>query len=115
MIFIKYAKGLKKDSKVDLNRNFPLGFGLGADDNPCSEVYKGQVPPIIVNDMVVHDVLIAAYLVLVDFVVFAIVVVFVVVYKGINFLTPQEPLSEPETQALQLIAGLFIIYHHQTK
>ena len=29
--------------KVDLNRNFPLGFGLGADDNPCSEVYKGQV------------------------------------------------------------------------
>ena len=61
--------------------------------------------------MVVHDVLIAAYLVLVDFVVFAIVVV----YKGINFLTPQEPLSEPETQALQLIAGLFIIYYHQTK
>ena len=43
MIFNKYAKGLKKDSKVDLNRNFPLGFGLGADDNPCSEVYKGQV------------------------------------------------------------------------
>ena len=106
---------MKKDSKVDLNRNFALGFGLGADDNPCSEVYKGQVPPIIVHDMVVHDVLIAAYLVLVDFVVFAVVVVFVVVYKGINFLTPQEPLSEPETQALQLIAGLFIMYYHQTK
>ena len=69
------------------------------------------MPPIIFNEMVVHDVFIAAYLVLVDFVVFAIVVV----YKGINFLTPQEPLSEPETQALQLIAGLFIIYYHQTK
>jgi len=43
---------------VDLNRNFPLGFGLGADAQPCSEVYKGQAP-----------------------------------------------LSEPESQALQLIAG----------
>ena len=31
------------EAQVDLNRNFPLGFGLGADDKPCSEVYKGQV------------------------------------------------------------------------
>ena len=23
---------------VDINRNFPLGYGLGADSNPCSEV-----------------------------------------------------------------------------
>ena len=30
-------------AQVDLNRNFPVGFGLGADDLPCSEVYKGQV------------------------------------------------------------------------
>lgn len=43
---------------VDLNRNFPLGFGLGADAQPCSEVYKGLAP-----------------------------------------------LSEPESQALQLISG----------
>ena len=26
---------------VDLNRNFEIGYGLGADTNPCSEVYKG--------------------------------------------------------------------------
>ena len=26
---------------VDLNRNFEVGYGLGADTNPCSEVYKG--------------------------------------------------------------------------
>ncbi|XP_023337842.1 carboxypeptidase B [Eurytemora carolleeae] len=26
---------------VDINRNFPLGYGLGADSNPCSEVYMG--------------------------------------------------------------------------
>ena len=31
------------NAQVDLNRNFPLGFGLGADAQPCSEVYKGQV------------------------------------------------------------------------
>ena len=30
------------NAQVDLNRNFPLGFGLGADAQPCSEVYKGQ-------------------------------------------------------------------------
>ena len=23
---------------VDINRNFPLGYGVGADSNPCSEV-----------------------------------------------------------------------------
>ena len=33
----------KLKAQVDLNRNFPVGFGLGADDLPCSEVYKGQV------------------------------------------------------------------------
>ena len=34
-------------AQVDLNRNFPLGFGLGADAQPCSEVYKGQVGLVI--------------------------------------------------------------------
>ena len=24
---------------VDINRNFPLGFGLGADEEACSEVF----------------------------------------------------------------------------
>ena len=26
---------------VDLNRNFPEGYGIGASKNPCSEVYQG--------------------------------------------------------------------------
>ena len=27
---------------VDLNRNFPEGYGVGASKNPCDEVYKGK-------------------------------------------------------------------------
>ena len=27
---------------VDLNRNFPEGYGIGASKNPCSEVYQGE-------------------------------------------------------------------------
>jgi len=29
---------------VDLNRNFPEGYGIGASKNPCSEVYQGPNP-----------------------------------------------------------------------
>ena len=29
---------------VDLNRNFPKGYGIGASKNPCSEVFKGSNP-----------------------------------------------------------------------
>jgi len=29
---------------VDLNRNFPEGYGIGASKNPCSEVYQGSHP-----------------------------------------------------------------------
>jgi len=29
---------------VDLNRNFPEGYGIGASRNPCSEVYQGPHP-----------------------------------------------------------------------
>jgi len=29
---------------VDLNRNFPEGYGVGASKNPCDEVYKGPHP-----------------------------------------------------------------------
>ena len=29
---------------VDLNRNFPEGYGVGASKNPCSEVYQGPKP-----------------------------------------------------------------------
>ena len=29
---------------VDLNRNFPEGYGVGASSNPCSEVYQGTHP-----------------------------------------------------------------------
>jgi len=29
---------------VDLNRNFPQGYGIGASKNPCSEVYQGPNP-----------------------------------------------------------------------
>ena len=28
---------------VDLNRNFPEGYGIGASKDPCSEVYQGQL------------------------------------------------------------------------
>ena len=28
---------------VDLNRNFPEGYGIGASTNPCSEVFQGKV------------------------------------------------------------------------
>ena len=27
---------------VDINRNFPEGYGIGASTNPCSEVYQGE-------------------------------------------------------------------------
>ena len=27
---------------VDLNRNFDVGYGLGASTNPCEEVYQGS-------------------------------------------------------------------------
>ena len=30
---------------VDLNRNFPQGYGIGASKNPCSEVFQGEVTP----------------------------------------------------------------------
>jgi len=29
---------------VDLNRNFPEGYGIGASTDPCSEVYQGSAP-----------------------------------------------------------------------
>ena len=29
---------------MDLNRNFPEGYGVGASKNPCSEVYQGPKP-----------------------------------------------------------------------
>jgi len=29
---------------VDLNRNFPEGYGIGASKNPCSEVFQGPKP-----------------------------------------------------------------------
>ena len=29
---------------VDLNRNFDIGYGLGASTNPCEEVYQGPDP-----------------------------------------------------------------------
>ena len=29
---------------VDLNRNFPEGYGIGASSDPCSNVYKGTHP-----------------------------------------------------------------------
>ena len=29
---------------VDLNRNFPEGYGIGASKNPCSEVFQGAHP-----------------------------------------------------------------------
>jgi len=29
---------------VDLNRNFPEGYGVGASNQPCSEVFKGAAP-----------------------------------------------------------------------
>ena len=29
---------------VDLNRNFPEGYGVGASKNPCSEVFQGPHP-----------------------------------------------------------------------
>ena len=27
---------------VDINRNFPEGYGVGASKNPCSEVYQAR-------------------------------------------------------------------------
>ena len=32
---------------VDLNRNFPEGYGIGASKNPCSEVYQGDIDPVL--------------------------------------------------------------------
>ena len=94
--FWEKSKGKPQlEAQVDLNRNFPLGFGLGADDKPCSEVYKGQVGLIMkVLSSTKMKLLMSWWQ--------------SGMIKIINSHCFQAPLSEPETQALQLIAGLLI-------
>jgi len=42
---------------VDLNRNFPEGYGVGASRDPCSEVYKGSRPFSEVESRTIRDYL----------------------------------------------------------
>lgn len=40
---------------VDLNRNFPEGYGVGASKNPCSEVYQGEKPFSELESNIIKD------------------------------------------------------------